>query len=145
MSHWWLCQTPQMRYIFLKFWFNGHSTGIKMYGKPEGPNQPILPHTGNLCRRLLWWISSSYITIIILYTAILGSKRMQRNFVWDTFIVFLHKLCSAQHCSPGTASGNAKGGGRDEKLIFYVASSIGKYGIVATQIGTYIENSEYFT
>ncbi len=35
---------------------------------------------------------------------------MQKHFVLDHFIVFLHQLCSAQQCSHGTSFGNVKGG-----------------------------------
>ncbi len=66
------------------------------YSKPEGSNQQMSLHTRYLCREILCYIFSSYFTIIFLYNAFLGSKGMQRNFVWDHFIVFLHQLCSAQ-------------------------------------------------
>ncbi len=67
-------------------------------------------HTRYLCREMLCYIFSSYLTIIFLYNAFLGSKRIQRHFVWYHFIVFLHQLCSAQQCSPVASFENVKGG-----------------------------------
>ncbi len=44
-----------------------------IYGKPEGPNQQISQHKRYLCTEILCYIFSSYLTIIFLCNAFLGS------------------------------------------------------------------------
>ncbi len=96
---------------------------VHVYGKHEGSNQQFSLHTQYLCREILCYIFSSYLTIMFLYNALLGSKRIQRNFVWDHVIVF---SASTLLCTTVFSCGifwKYQGGQGVDKLVgqFYIA------------------------